>query len=104
MPELLNLLKQQRVAADYIQREKNMIVQHGSCTARLRGPHIRRVGRTADLSMRVLPGVAAGGDRRRLSRSIPHDFSADANPEHAPSRHSGADVCLSSTHCATVAQ
>jgi integrase len=78
-PELQQLLKEQRAAADEIQRQKKMIVQHvffhrpitrAGALGHLAGPPYLRV--------RLLPGLAPGSDSGRLPGSIPHDFRRTA--------------------------
>ena len=78
--ELHQLLKEQRAAADEIQRQKKMIVQHVFFHRR---PHQGVVpsgtwAGHAYLRQRLLPRLAAGSDGGRMPGSIPHDFRRTA--------------------------
>jgi integrase len=78
-PELLQLLKQQRAAADEIQREKNMIVQHVFFHRQL-----TKAGAFGELAGRRISDCGFYQAWRRARRaagcpgSIPHDFRRTA--------------------------
>ena len=86
-PELHQLLKEQRAAADEIQRQKNMIVPHVSFTGPPRGPVPWGTWPTS-----VSPSAAftRRGDGLGRPPAFPAARTISGVPQYGPGGHSGA--------------